>query len=1172
MAFCAKSRQYTRSLPVTLLTLMECSGSLYSTTTCPHCPCFNIDFTCCDFDPGVIARNVLLLTMIIDNKLSSNSMWNIFYHMRIDDGDLRALVDHCRKLISLSEDLGSWVASPYGPFLPMSTAHTLCEARRHWRLYVDMHDLPPERLGTIESAFTAVRQDVLSKGSGHLTALRSAGPALLKALVEPKILIESFMTYRTTGITGRAQSIDKLKRNPTFVYSLAGEGCSVHYDTDPLTGFHLASFYGNNGGRITADGILRAVKTQFNGWCIAYRLATSAWSISPVVRYFLGDALAVCHALRCFSDDGSEAAGIPVQQLSAQYIKLDTQQYTQGIAPVVFDVVDTSNLENHVGLFNLIIATRPILSRSPSSVLYTESFGSLLGNDPAQEFTMQLFADLTVFGLLINLSPVDYLCGFNVRSVIHELASLDALNTEKRGQTSSPTGIHQLTTWKSPMSCDHASVGGRPPMSLESLDLGAFLYDMYRRMFEQEDSLTFYKKNKRNISNAITSSNITHYNRESFVLFLKLVKATLQIPEDQWVSIITRFISIQDIDGSCPMDTVNRHDFRAQLLSHRVFMDPTYVLCSQMHIAPFASWRNIPLLVRVFLTVPRDALLAAETVSTPPLLCGVLGPWSFNTFSSVHVTYGRATVLGPEIPRVHFDEDPRGHNGTSSLVVSFIAPSSVFTSIEDPKDLSVCLGVRSTPASVSLTAKLGPSMILYKARVMDGSRVQIVAHQPAASTSSLSHQHRSPEPFRLLKDVCSDIGDLGPVHVELDENCENLTSFMRRLDVTAANAQHLLSASGGKLDPTVSQNSPCMLRLSLGPLQQDIIFPYPISVSRHKVRVARRSLWIEIVVLFSATSRLESMRSSPYPFVWSKNGSTTPWNITRINLVRSPSIDLSAKKLDTWLGPQIGSMFSTHERQILKEKDENRLAPARLLKEKDEVMLAFVKSTLHAIFVQAAGIQGDRRFQVFALTDETTRNSDTVIFVSDLKYDFDANTFVCDAFVLPLTHELMECFDAQMQDAFGRLVTGPGCSHVKVYETEMRAWKHLLPAFAERCRTWEHSPNCEYKAAKRIPLCDVMEEDPLCSCGRGKDVTEMTKRSAWKPFAPLVTRIALSPLFSARYPEPPALDPSSRRCYMCRQVGKPKLMQCSGCSKVQYCGNKCQKRDWATHKQKCTKG
>jgi len=227
--------------------------------------------------------------------------------------------------------------------------------------------------------------------------------------------------------------------------------------------------------------------------------------------------------------------------------------------------------------------------------------------------------------------------------------------------------------------------------------------------------------------------------------------------------------------------------------------------------------------------------------------------------------------------------------------------------------------------------------------------------------------------------------------------------------------------------------------------------------------------------------------------------------------------------------------------------------------------LMFIKDSLHTIFVRSSGIQGGHARRLFALRDKATNNCDTIFFISDLRFDLHSHMIICDAFVLPLTHELMP----KIESVFGKLVNGNNVVSVTAQEGEMRMWKQLLPALVERCRSWKHKDNCEYQSQGKVPLAEVMEEDPLCSCGRGKNTEAMSKVGLWSKLAPHVTRIALSPLFAVSYLEAIGRDPAAHRCLVCRAKGKPKLMMCTACKKVRYCSKACQKRDWKAHKRRC---
>jgi len=250
----------------------------------------------------------------------------------------------------------------------------------------------------------------------------------------------------------------------------------------------------------------------------------------------------------------------------------------------------------------------------------------------------------------------------------------------------------------------------------------------------------------------------------------------------------------------------------------------------------------------------------------------------------------------------------------------------------------------------------------------------------------------------------------------------------------------------------------------------------------------------------------------------------------------------------------------------------------RALRERDirTDTLTNVKTTIHSIFVNAAGM-GPHQSRVFGL--RARGNIDTFIFVPTLRFDLASHTLVADAYVLPLNQDLFQKIGRTLVATLGDFV------RVELWGDEVATWKRLLPVLAERCRTWRHGPNCEFLAKKSIPLSLEHENDPFCSCGKGKDISAaFVKEKKWEFATPFVTRIAIGPIFGVPYAESVGgfmdamvqrLDKEfkecSDRCARCGGPGKPRLLVCGGCKTTSYCSAGCQKKDWKKHKAMCKK-
>lgn len=295
-------------------------------------------------------------------------------------------------------------------------------------------------------------------------------------------------------------------------------------------------------------------------------------------------------------------------------------------------------------------------------------------------------------------------------------------------------------------------------------------------------------------------------------------------------------------------------------------------------------------------------------------------------------------------------------------------------------------------------------------------------------------------------------------------------------------------------------------------------------------------------------------------------------NIHYLNLNCLPALKLPVKheKLQ-WLPVHLGMMLSKNEKTAREKSTQV-----------DRGTLVNLKESIAAVFLKWTGAEkgSEKRFTPLSLYNPTDGIGNyTLIFVNDIRLDVASHTIVADACVIPLCEKNM----GKLQPALARIRT---LISISTLDDETRLWKLLLPALAERCRTWKHLASCEY-LVKGVPACiEGFEESPLCSCGKGKDLGNFGTKPEWKEFHSEATRIALSPLFSSSFTESAlasvkadlenanmgssSSSNSLTQCANCGGPGKPTLLACGACKQTKYCSRACQKSHWKVHKLQCS--
>ena len=312
------------------------------------------------------------------------------------------------------------------------------------------------------------------------------------------------------------------------------------------------------------------------------------------------------------------------------------------------------------------------------------------------------------------------------------------------------------------------------------------------------------------------------------------------------------------------------------------------------------------------------------------------------------------------------------------------------------------------------------------------------------------------------------------------------------------------------------------------------------------------------------------MSLKPFPVI-QQDKTLSLWNIHYIDLERLPVLDLSSSDRLSFLPVHIGMAYSDRERRLCTAENEGTL------KTLDLDSITRVKQSIQHFLINSCGLQGQEKRSIFGLSDPG--GGYALIFVNSVRLDLASHTVVLDACVLALNEDLV----SRLSNAIGKLFERTGLMQVHTEFDEVKAWKHLLPAFTERCRKWSHTANCEY-LSRGVPVSEDITQSPLCSCGRGKNLGSFTQKKNWKVFAPYVTRAAISPLFAVPFIDTIGADmmkaardivrdgqKDKNSCAKCHGPGKPKLLVCGACKNANYCSESCQKADWKVHKQSCKK-
>ncbi|KAG9098370.1 hypothetical protein FS749_003953 [Ceratobasidium sp. UAMH 11750] len=1100
------------------------------------------------FRRSVSARNIILFTLLEENTPSS-TVWDIFYHFKLSEHASGVLVNQARKLVQLSETLDTWRTSKYGSFLMFVDHHSLLELQRYWNLYAKFPQLPTDRLERLKKQQTAISEKLLERLKTGINVGASRSATLLwRDAVEP--VSDQFGQYWRNGTTATTnKDIQKTTiLNPTFCYShIHGEAFDV-YDVTFPQGYHFASAFAPVevdpiGSNVTSA--MAKAKQQFKASCLALQASRKANALK--LRFFVGDAIALCKALESYAKSGEPKTEVFAAPWRAAPIDLTEHAASESKPPVSFDVIDTSMLVGFLGIPTILLATQPLLKKRPASqaVMYMDI--SLPVSWSVDNLVERLGGDIPTLGLLMGLVPRPAVSVFTSHSNTHEHTMRGVDQLFERIAWVEPTGGDKHT---------HSLSKSLP--SIDALDLAKVMFTVYRQMF-YKDCIPLAQMGRLppEVSRMYSS---VHADRSTVAAFWVHVRDRLLVQNGTWETAINSFMSLVKAERENWMGITHYVDLILQFrLRGFPFRDKTGKSQQELSkLGVFEGWPDIPRVVCVVFTVPRsslDPLRNDREDNSPRFVCYFKHSDSdhVDMHSSINAVWGRRIALEGSDTRFAIQEDPDGFRGVSDLVVSFWVDSNTLAH----PNLEISFALRFTPLTLMQYGvdrrKTGDGLGLFATHINDKQHVVVLRELPMGfgQTQRVS-SFIAPPPITPSNILTHQV-----TAVEKDERC-SFRSMETRLELESE-AERAAVSSGTKV--ITAQIGPCTVKISVGQTEHIVRYPYPISSVKLGVRTNKKAHQVDLSVPF-----LDPIESGGYPFdpfPLLEHGNFSPWNLHHVYLDRMPKLSIRNTAKLRWLVDHTAIQMSDRERFVQHCTRPDKRYPSDIL--------VNIKESITALIQVYTGLRQPSH-TIFAL-----RKPEYGIYmgicVSGLRLDLAAATVVLDAAVIPWSPETTKCLDPKTP-----------IYAIETRDGDVAAWKRLLAACVERCRTWSHGPNCEYKSTGSAPLSTSLEENPLCSCGRGPGFDSADwKVAAWDRLLSHGTRAAISPLFGVSYldsivgpgmklqdaKQPVSWDEPTNKCWMCGRSGRVPI-PCPKCKKAKYCSRDCQrKHKEAEHKYVC---
>eukprot|EP00752_Nemacystus_decipiens_P011512 g10222.t1 len=853
--------------------------------------------------------------------------------------------------------------------------------------------------------------------------------------------------------------------------------------------------------------------------------ATSTGGTRLTIDVHVGDALGFCDALSAVPQGETGGAPTPIppvafQKATVQPLELKGDVFGPAGRPPAFDVIKTSNLADHLGIVNLVMASGPLLKEHSQALLLTSYLSTTqkkyLPKERREMLEELLCMNAHTASVLLGVVPVS-----SISPVVGHADVLISLAEKLSGsssfsQESSPPAQLRLA-WKRPTQSAAATTRtmtrGGPTGYLVDIspdDFARLVLPVYKAMFEHIPSSEMMAPvlSKRSIGHqrALLRSMITvnHYTSVTFGRLLVLAGRKLRLDEAHFEAALRAVVHSSGLI------------LAPNLNLEQVAVFHTLGLVSIIRPSPGMSSR-VSGTRRVVLLVPKADLLKLRTFKQSELYLALSGktlPFD-NHFVSVHAAFVRVRRGKNHLRQDGHDgwrslsdnlmvRDTREGDPEAELMASALVPAFGLT-LAPPASTELQLRLRDSLETARAPADtlkmLGGQFMkrVYSAHLADVDRTAVITpgrpddstcsgtpvacprlacpeapasglimvresrpssgSQPAAQRGS----GRAPVTHRFMHGVVA-VDQSVELISHADDNCKGLRRLLYRATLTmgSTEARRRFAAWGA---PVIEESwDPCAVRVKIGKEMSHVTsFPFP--VRRGSIELKYSITRGFVVFTVPPVSSVEMQL--PF-FAW------------------GPRDDVE--------GVGQGLPFTTAWPMC---------PPLTALPRLD-----FEAEWAHS-------------FHPWVCISENRRDDEPAVWVwvNEILLDSSNEALVLDCCVMPV-RKMAGAVSARLGAAveLDSLTRGDGTGIIlpKAHPGEMALWESLLPVAVERARqSYTHTAECAYTRPRES------RRSVLCTCGEGKDLPSAFEKSMKQIHPPgmgsahpLFHRAALSPLLA----------------------------------------------------------